>query len=289
MATFADSLQQATNEIKTYTIDFTNDLPTGGTISAGTVTHTPPSGSASTPTVSVTSPYVYATLGIQSVPGVHYLDILATFSDSDKSAVRVPINVVYPAVTARSGMADIISDLRGICDASIGDYEISGVPFWTDAQLQRILDKHRTELKWVEMEAQEEASGAYLEYSIGYGNLEATTGGTAIFIVQDINGATIASSEYSVDYLRGVVTFTSDTSGTAYYVTGRFFDIEGAAAEVWQMKLGHYSGAVDFTTKGHTINRSQLYDHAKEMVAKYEAKGSGGFGTMSVFRSDTDD
>jgi hypothetical protein len=288
MATYEDGLQQATNEIHTYTIDFTLDLPTGGTVTAGTATHTPPSGSASAPTVSVTSPYVYTTLPVQSVTGVHYLDILATFSNGDKSAVRVPVNVVYPAATARSGMAELITELRGMCDAGADDYSIAGFPYWTDAQLQRILDNHRTDLKWVEMEAQEEADLTYLDYVIYSSNLEQTTGGTAIFIVQDVSGNAVADP-YTVDYLRGVVTFASDTNGTPYWVTARSYDLQGAAAEVWRRKQSHYASATDFSTKIHNIRRSQLFDHAKERAEYFEARGEGGFGSMSIFRSDTDD
>ncbi len=285
MATFANGLMQSANEIKTYTIDYTNDLPTGGTVTGGTATHIPPSGTASPVTVSVVTPYVYATLPVQSVTGVHYLDILATFSDGDLSSVRVPINVVYPATPARSGMADIVSDLRAMTDASAEDYEVAGVPYWTDAQLQRILDKHRTDLKWSEMEAQEEASGAYLDYSVGFGNLESTAGA---FAVQDVNGNDISSSLYSVDYQRGVITFLSDTGGTQYFVTGRSYDLEGAAAEVWKMKQSHYASAVNFSTKVHTIARSQLYEHAREMAEFYSSLGDSGFGTMDIIRSDTD-
>ena len=288
MATFADGLTQSTSEIKTYTIDYTNDLPTGGTVTAGTATHVPPSGSASSVSVTVESPYVYATLPAQSVTGVHYLDVLATFSDGDKSAVRVPIAVVYPSTPARSGMADVIGDLRAMTDASAEDYSVAGVPFWSDAQLQRVLDRHRTDLKWVEMEAQEEGSGEYLEYSIGYGNLEATSGGTAVFIVQDVNGSTVSSATWTADYSRGVVTFASDTAGTSYFVTARSYDLEGAAAEVWRMKQNHYASAVDFSTKVHDIKRSQLYEHAKEMAEYYAALGTSGFGSMVVSRSDTD-
>lgn len=289
MTTFETALQQSTLEIKRYTADFTNDLPTGGTVASGTTTHTPPSGGASTPTISVSSPYVYATLPAQAVLGLHYLDILATFSDGQKAEQRIPIEVVYPSPTARVGMADLISELRMMADCGADDYTIAGVPFWTDAQLQKILDNHRTELKWEEMTAQEEGDGTYLDYSIGYGNLEQTTGGTAIFIVQDLNGAAVSSSSYSVDYARGVVTFNADTTGTAYYVTGRYYDMQGAAAEVWRKKQGHYASAVDFSTKVHNIRRSQLWEHAKERAEHYESLSSGGFGTMQVIRSDMDE
>jgi hypothetical protein len=284
MATFANSLQQSTNEIKTYTIDYTLDLPAAGTVIAGTATHTPPSGGTLTPTVQVSNPYVYATLPAPSVTGVHYLDVLATFNDGQTSSVRVPINVVYPAAIARVGMADIISDLRGLTDANVDDYTIAGNSFWSDAQLQRILDRHRTELIWAEMTAQENGDGTWTDYIVGAGNLEAGD----VLIVQDLNGATVDSSLYTVDYMRGVVTFNADTTGTSYWVSARSYDLNGAASEIWQMKLGHYSSAVDFSTKVHSISRSQLYEHAKQMLERFELKSDSGFGSMEVFRSDTD-
>jgi hypothetical protein len=289
MATLESPQLQATSEIKTYTVDFTDELPSGGTVTAGTATHIPPSGAVSTVTVTVSNPYLYATLPAQSVVGSHYLDILATFNDGQKSAVRLPINVVYPSTPARSGMVDLLSDLRAMTDTGPDEYSVAGVPYWSDAQLQRILDRHRTELKWVEMEAQEEGDGSFLEYVIGAGNIEQTTGGTAIFFVQDVNGSTISSSLYTVDYVRGVVTFASDTAGTSYFATGRSYDLNGASAEVWRMKQSHYAGAVDFSTKVHNISRSQLFEHAKEMCEYFSALGNAGFGTMDVMRSDTDE
>lgn len=288
MATYANSIQQSTGEIKTYTIDFTDDLPDGGSVTGGTATHIPPSGSASTITTAVVSPYLYATLPAQSITGIHYLEILGTFNDGDKSSVRVPITVVYPSPTARAGMGDLINDLRLMTDTGPDDYTVAGVPYWQDAQIQRILDRHRTDIKWIEMEAQEEGDGTYMDYAIGYGNLEATTGGTAIFFIQDITGATISSDQYSVDYSRGVVTFGADTAGVSYWVTARSYDLPGAAAEVWRMKQGHYATAVDFSTKVHNISRSQLFDHAQERAEYYEAMGNQGFGTMVVSRSDMD-
>jgi hypothetical protein len=185
-------------------------------------------------------------------------------------------------------MVDLIRDLRTLTEAGRDDYVVDSVTYWQDDHLQRILDNHRTDMKWYEMTAIEEGDGSYLDYSIGYGNIEATTGGTAIFIVQDLNGAAVTSPSYSVDYQRGVVTFSSDTTGTLYWVTGRSYDLNAAAAEVWEKKLAHYARAIDFSTDGHNIRREQLYQHAKEMVDKYLQKGSGGFGSMDMMRSDTD-
>ena len=288
MATYASGLQQSTSEIHTYTVDYTNDLSTGVTVTAGTATHTPPSGSASTPTVTVSSPYLLVTLPAQSVIGVHYLDVLATFSNGDKSAVRLPVNIVYPSPTARSGMSDIIAEVRAMCDAGADDYQIAGVPYWTDAQLQKILDAHRTDLKWVEMYPIQEGSGDWLEYPVGYSNLEQTTGGTAIFFVQDTNGDTVSSANYTVDYDRGLVTFTADTDGVPYYVTGRAYDLNAAAADVWRRKQSHYHSAVNFSSDNHRVDNEKLYEHAKEMCEYYESLGKSGLVTMELYRGDLD-
>lgn len=95
MSTRRELGEQATAENpRTYYFDFTNDLPDGVTVSSATATHRPPSGSASTPTVgSVTSNVVPVTLGGLTVTGDHYLDCLATLSNSDKSLIEGHIPV----------------------------------------------------------------------------------------------------------------------------------------------------------------------------------------------------
>lgn len=290
MATYSQAQNQSTLEAYTYTVDFTNDLPTAGTVTAGTAVHTPPSGAASAITTSVTSPYVYVSVPAQTVTGIHWVDVLATINNdiTNTASVRIPIQIVYPSPVARTGMADLITELREMTDSGVNDYTIAGVPYWTDAQLQNALDNHRTDVKWLEMTAQEEADLSYYDYSIGYGNFEQTTGGTAIFIVQDLNGATVTAS-YAVDYRRGVVTFASDTDGASYYVTGRSYDLNAAAAEVWRKKQSHYHTAVNFSTDNHRIDRNQLYEHAKEMVQYFELQSTGAISSMAFFRGDTDD
>jgi hypothetical protein len=289
MTTYADLQIQSTRAVTTYTADFTNDLPAGGTVTGGTAIHVPPSGSASNITTVVSSPYIYATLPVQSVFGVHFVDVVATMSNGEQAVIRIPISVVFPSPAAREGMADIISDLRGMTDAGPDDYELSGVPYWTDAQLQRILDNHRTEIRGLEIIPEQEFDGSYKFYPVGYSNIEQTTGGTAIFYVQDVDGNNLSSALYSVDYQRGVVTFVDDTLGTPYWVTGRAYDLDGAAGEIWRRKQSHYAAAVDFSTKVHNISRSQLFAHAKEMAEHYSSLCSHGFGSMDVMRSDTDE
>ena len=95
MSTEISDLEQSKSEIRKRTCDFTDDLPATVTVSSATATHTPPSSEASTPTVAVVTPLVHVTLGPLSVTGLHILDILATFSDSEKSAMRLNIEVKF--------------------------------------------------------------------------------------------------------------------------------------------------------------------------------------------------
>lgn len=291
MATFSSDQQQQTNEIHTYTVDFTNDLPSGGTVTAGTATHTPPSGNATALTTSVTSPYVYVTVPVLSVTGLHYVDVLATFNNSDKSSVRIPINIVYPAVTARIGLLSLIAELRSLCEANPDDYSIAGIPYWSDAQLQDILDIHRLDIIFEQLQMfPVTVSGGtlnYLDYRSSHGYLEQTTGGTAILYLQDSAGANISSANYAPDYRRGTFQFSADQRGSVYYMTGRSYDLRASAADIWRRKAAHVAPtSFNFSTDNHSVSRAQVYDHCLQMAEFFEARQNNSVQTVPMFRSD---
>lgn len=88
--------KQSLAEIRTWDVDFTADLRGSATVSSATATHTPPSGSAATPSVgSIVANVVPVTLGPLTVTGTHLLDVLATCSDSEKLSVRIQFEVIY--------------------------------------------------------------------------------------------------------------------------------------------------------------------------------------------------
>jgi len=87
---------QSKLEIRTHFVDFAPDLPGAVTVSSATATHVPPSGTASTPTVSIAlAPIVQVTIGPLSVGGEHLLSVVATLSDAEKSEVRLRIQVNF--------------------------------------------------------------------------------------------------------------------------------------------------------------------------------------------------
>lgn len=285
MATFSNNNTQGINEIRTYTVDFTNDLPTGGTVTGGTATHTPPSGTALTPTVTVTSPYVFVSLGPLAITGTHYLEILATLSDGSKSSATLAINAVYPTPTARSGMGDIISQLRAMCGAGVNDYVIAGNPYWSDAQLQTILDKHRFDAYSRQVIPVEEMATGLLSttrYYLGNHNIES---GDTVFWIADSVGNKVATTDYTVDYNLGLVTFDTNTNGLSYYATYHSFDINAAASEVWRQKASHYADQVTFKAGNQSVNLSDKLAQALQMASYYAMQS--GARSISFERDDT--
>jgi len=196
---------------------------------------------------------------------------------------------------ARSGLSYLRDDLRQLTDAGLSDWTVGAVSYFNSDMLDTILDKHAEPFSFELMDSLKPdmaSSGAYswTRYQInGAENIEQTTGGTAIFIIQDQSGAVIPSSSYSVNYRTGLVTFTADTQGAPYYATGWSYDINGAAADIWRMKANHAANSFDFTTDNHSIKRSQVYQQYMKQADFYQAKSwKGGAGKGAMVREDTD-
>jgi hypothetical protein len=92
--TITPSKHQSLNEVRQWDIDFSADLETGVTVVSATATHIPPSGAASTPSIgSIAHNIVPVRLGPLSVAGIHALNVLATYSDSEKGEAHLLITV----------------------------------------------------------------------------------------------------------------------------------------------------------------------------------------------------
>lgn len=194
-------------------------------------------------------------------------------------------------MSARTGMANLITELRGMAEAGTADYSLGSVNFWSDDHLQDVLDLHRKDVVFEPLQVipTHGAGGTvlYQDYRSQFGFYEATTGGTAILYLQDSTGANVGTASYTPDYRRGQFLFTADTRGTAYYATGRSYDLNAAAADVWRRKASHYSvSAFDFSTDNHSVSRSQVYDHCLEMAKHFEGQSGDAVQTTQMFRSD---
>ena len=190
-------------------------------------------------------------------------------------------------MTARTGMANIISTFRGMTNAGTADYTGGTATYWTDDQLQDVLDKHRSDFYHREMQSVGEYStaGAVVttRYYLGSFNVES---GTAVFYIQNAEGTTLTeTTDYTIDYSLGLVTFVSNTSGLDYFATYRSYDLNRAAAEVWRMKAAHYASFFNFSTHGHSIHKGELRKYALEMADYYTQ--AGGARGVDLDRSDT--
>ncbi len=176
-------------------------------------------------------------------------------------------------------------------EAGTADYSLGSVNFWSDDHLQDVLDTNRRDVIFepLQMYPTQISGGSlsYQDYRSLFGFYEATTGGTAIFYVQDSTGAFKGTADYTADYRRGQVQFGSNQAGSVYYVTGRSYDLNSAAAEVWKKKASHYAAnAFDFSTDNHSVSRSQVYEHCMAMAQQYESLSGDAVQTIPMFRSD---
>jgi hypothetical protein len=163
-------------------------------------------------------------------------------------------------------MGTLVAELRTMIDAGTADYTVGTVSYWTDDQLQTILDVNRAYVNYQAVDGIPNYGTAttYTLYPTGAQWWEEVT-------VQEAGGGTISAgtSTYSFDPLTGWITFVSDQAGSARYVTGYVYNLYGAARDVWNKKAGHYVTAYDFSTDNHSVKRSQLMAQAKDAARMY--------------------
>ena len=187
-------------------------------------------------------------------------------------------------MTARTGMATVIATLRSWTEAGSADYSVAGVTYWDDESLQAVLDRYRTDSRRASLqlvpEVNESNVSIYQDYYFDGGHWEEAGGGTAVWVVENSLGANIGTADYAVNYQAGHIRFTSDTAGSAYYLSGRQYDLYRAASEVWRRKAAHVAGRIDWKSDNHDIKASQLSKQYLAMAVSYEQQAPARFSRM---------
>lgn len=185
-------------------------------------------------------------------------------------------------MAARAGMVNLISRWRRMVDDA-------GTAVWSDDAAQQILDANRITF-WTDPVAPRpehvDGSTSYTVYALRRRNLEELTSGSACWRLFDGTGATIGTADYSVDYLVGVVTFAADQAGSARYLNGREYDLNGAAADAWRERAAGKAGSYDFQADGGRFDRSQWFDHCIKLADYYGNLAHGGMAVSLLERSD---
>ena len=191
-------------------------------------------------------------------------------------------------MAARNGMTQLIDTVRGMTDAGTADYTAGTVSYWADAEVQRVMDRHRTEVirsLMTPVETYSSGTVVFKQYYSEYGNLEETTGGTAIFYLENAGATVLGSALYTPDYAAGKVTFASDAKGSTVYLTGFSYDLNAAAADIWRMKAANAAKMFDFSTDNMSVKRSQFQAMCMDMAGFYQ--GQAAPHVIQVYREDT--
>lgn len=161
-------------------------------------------------------------------------------------------------------------------NAGTADHTVAGASYFSDQHLQDLLDANCTfvedsAIKWIP----DTISGGSITYhraSLGWRDLEEAESGTIYWNIKDSTGTIQGTSGYTKDYIAGQVRFTADQAGSAYYWTGRSYDLNSAGADVWQTRQAFYATAYDFESDQQMFKRSQLYKQAVDMEQQLRAR-----------------
>jgi hypothetical protein len=128
-------------------------------------------------------------------------------------------------------------------------------------QLQAVLDRRRMDVYRERMTPMEEYSNGtalYHNYYFCESDVERQESGTAAWRVENSAGSVIGTANYTANYDSKHIRFTADQAGSAYWISYRAFDIERAAADVWEQKASNVAARFDIKTDNHDLKRSQL-------------------------------
>ena len=163
-----------------------------------------------------------------------------------------------------------LSDLRDRLRRMVDD---TSDAIWADNDLDIILRAHRQRVVRDPLTAESTYTGAgtvvYKIFHSRFDNFEEYSAGAAdIYRVEDGAGTqrTIGTADASPDYETGIVTMATDQEGTALYVSGWSYDLNGAAMDLWQERAAKVALAYDVNLDGHGLSRSQMLKACQGMV-----------------------
>jgi hypothetical protein len=180
-------------------------------------------------------------------------------------------------MTIRNGMYNLVNRLRQMGDAAESEYTLGNETFWTSDHLQTVLDQHRQDVYREPLKVaavyNNGGSAIYQDYYFDCANAEEAASGSAAWEVENSLGSAIGTADYTVNYEARHIRFTADTAGTAYYLTYRTYDLERAAAIVWERKAASVaSRAWDASTDNHSLSRQQIIQNYQNMARYYRSQ-----------------
>ncbi len=169
---------------------------------------------------------------------------------------------------SRTGMTPLIDELRRRCDAGTADYP--------DDALQTVLDGYRhVHVRRPLLSVPTQLGGSAITndyYWSSPGWVEGLESGSAVWRIEDSAGSVVGTASYTVESRAGHLRFADNTGGSAYYLTFRAYDLDRAAADIWETKAATVADRFDVSTDNHDLKRSQIVQHYREMAASYRRR-----------------
>jgi hypothetical protein len=189
---------------------------------------------------------------------------------------------------ARTGMANLILQIRRRCNVATDSYTLGGTAYFSDDQIEEILDRHRESVRQYPLDVDPvyvDGAHQYLDYSFGSirGEIEQSATGSG-FAIRTSGGVAVTTG-FSVNYQAKVVSFTADQANAAYYLDCRAYDANLATADVWGMIASFERQAVDWSSDNHSIKSSQALQNALMQEKHYRRLAGGRL--VEQYRVDT--
>lgn len=181
-------------------------------------------------------------------------------------------------MATRAGVDYIIAEVRRITGAGTAEFTIvnqagSTVTFYTDEQIEQILDSRRIRLSRHQMVYEPELSAGggtsvYKHAKIGYAWVEDETAGgtTADMMITDSQGSIIGTANYTFSAEDGFVSFTADQRGSARFITGWVHNPYKASVDVLTSWLNELVKMPDFQTDNMRVWRSNRADAVRRQI-----------------------
>ena len=180
-------------------------------------------------------------------------------------------------MATRAGVDYIIAEVRRITGAGTAEYDLvdqSGatVTFYTDEQIERILDSRRIRLArhqlLYEPELNTGGTTVYKHAKVGFGWVEDETAGGANndMNITDNVGALIGTADYSFSPEDGYIEFSADQKGSSRFITSWVHNPYKGAVDVLTSWLNELVKLPDFQTDNMRVWRSNRADAIRRQI-----------------------
>lgn len=181
-------------------------------------------------------------------------------------------------MTARAGMANLITQLRSMTDADPAEFTLNSQTYWSDDQLQVYLDQQcnnvfRETIPPVPTYTNNVVQ--YFDYFWHFPNIEEAATGVEAFKLENALGQSVDPASYTINYESQHIRFLVSTTGEIMWLTYRAYNLERTAANVWGLKAANVANRFDVRTDNHQLSRSQLQKQYLAMADYYRRQAGG--------------